>query len=471
MYQHVLCVYPYRRELRQAGFCPPLGLEFIAAVLRPHARALDVVDLRKEAGHTKDFLRPETDLVCFSVNWDLEATFVRDEISSVPPGISIILGGRYATENPERWLADFPDLRMVVRGDGEEAVSEFCQGRPLDQIAGISYRAEGRFVHTPVRRCGPLPDDLYPDRRARRYTYTLLDTNLVFDTVASSRGCPYNCTFCSFSRNPWGGKRAWTARSPESVVRELSEVQAPLVSFTDDNFAFDMDRVSRICDLLLARRIRKKYAINARLEIAQRPDVLAKMKQAGFTALLLGIESAHDKTLLSMRKGFDTAKIREYFGALRHSGMFLHGYFIVGNLSESAEEMLQIAPFARELGLDTVGLSALRSSPYSGLEELVAACPDYHIAGNGKVYSDQMSVDELTRLRRRINREFYTSGQILRILRKGLRNGLLPYIPGLLLGLPRSMWKRMRYARRRKQKQRRQEERLAADDGRRVHTL
>ena len=86
-FKHVLCVYPYRRDLRGVGFVPPLGLEYIAAVIEPFARSLDLVDLRKEPGHTTDFLRPETDLVCFSVNWDRDAAFMRDEICSVPPRI------------------------------------------------------------------------------------------------------------------------------------------------------------------------------------------------------------------------------------------------------------------------------------------------------------------------------------------------------------------------------------------------
>ena len=67
---------------------------------------------------------------------------------------------------------------------------------------------------------------------------------------------------------PWGYKRQWSARSPESVAEELARIEAPVVAFTDDLFTFDMDRVDRICDLILARGIRKKYIINARLEIA-----------------------------------------------------------------------------------------------------------------------------------------------------------------------------------------------------------
>jgi len=75
-FRHALCVYPYRRELNRAGFFPPLGLEFIAAVVQQYARSLDLIDMRKERGRTRDFVRPETDLVCFSVNWDRDQAFL-----------------------------------------------------------------------------------------------------------------------------------------------------------------------------------------------------------------------------------------------------------------------------------------------------------------------------------------------------------------------------------------------------------
>ncbi len=456
MFKHVLCVYPYRRELSHFGFLPPLGLEYIAAVLAPHANALETVDLRKEPGHTKDFLRAETDLVCFSVNWDRDAEFLLEEIRSVPPGIFTVIGGRHASEDPERWMTSCPNVNVLVRGDGEAAVEELCRGVPLEQIAGVSSRRDGRIVHNAARKLGPIRDTLLPLRRARRQPYPIIFEGVSMgedmDLVAGSRGCPFNCQFCSFSRNPWGEKRAWSGRSPESIARELAEIPSRFVAFTDDLFTFDMDRVERLCDLILARGIRKKYIINARLEIARRPDVLKKMEQAGFTILLLGIESAQDKTLRAMRKGFDTAKIREYCEVLKRSRMFLHGYFIMGNIGESAEDMLQIAPFAREIGLDTLGISELRASPYSGLKELVAANPNYHIAENGKIYSDELSTEDLKELRRRIHRRFYTAGQVLRLLRKGIQDGGLAFLPSLLPRLPRLLAKTTARALRRRKR-------------------
>jgi anaerobic magnesium-protoporphyrin IX monomethyl ester cyclase len=439
-FRHVLCVYPYRYELKDLNFLPPLGLEYIAAVLAPYADNLDVVDLRREKGQARDFLRSETDLVCFSINWDFEREFILAQIRSIGPGVTTIVGGRHATEAPEAWLNDCPDVMMLARGDGEEAVEEYCRGVELRAIAGISYRQDGRVAHNPNRMPGPIHEALWPDRGRRRYDYAIgfngISTGLGIDLLSSSRGCPFNCSFCSFSRNPWGVKRRWSARSAESVVDELAQIKAPMVAFTDDLFTYDLERVERICDLIAARGIHKKYIVNARLELARRPDILRRMEKAGFMVLLLGIESTQDETLKSMRKGFDIARIRYYFRTLRKSRMFLHGYFILGNVGETVEQMLQIAPFAHELGLDSLSLSTLRASPFSGVAELVAASPGYHLAPGGKVYSDHCSARDLRHLRRRILRQFYSPAQCLRLARKGLNHGvlrILPVILGLLL--------------------------------------
>jgi radical SAM superfamily enzyme YgiQ (UPF0313 family) len=402
--------------------------QIIATLLEAHADSLDVVDLRREAGRTSDFIRRDTDLVCFSINWDLEVSFVGAEIASVPSEISTILGGRHVSGDPEAWLRKHPNVDVVVRGDGEEIIEEIARGMPLDEIGGISFRRSGEVVHNEARDPGPLRDDVFPDRRLRRTKWSLalwgLPSHLSFDTISSSRGCPFNCRFCSFSRSPWGSKRSWSARSPESVVEEIAAIEADAIAFTDDNFAHDMDRVEEICDLLIERRIRKKYAINARLEIARRPDVLKKMREAGFFMLLMGIESAQDKTLRSMRKGFDTAKIRECFEVLRRSGMLVHGYFIVGAVGETEREMREIGSFARELGISTLTLCILRNERHSGVDELVAESPGYHLAADGCVYSDEQSVEDLERICDEIYRSFYSPRTLLRILRLGFATGI-----------------------------------------------
>ncbi len=234
-----------------------------------------------------------------------------------------------------------------------------------------------------------------PARELRRQPYYLtskgVSTGITIDKVAGSRGCPFNCKFCSFAVNPWGVKRRWTPRSAESIVREIEQIDADLIFFVDDVFTHQPDRVVEICDLLIAKRIRKHYIVNARLEIAKRPDVIRKMEQAGFLALLIGVESTQDATLKSMGKGFTVEQIRQRFEVLRKSKMIINAYFIVGNIGETEEQMLSTASFARSIGVDLIHVSRLRNEPYSGLSELVEQTPGYHIDADGFVYSDDYS--------------------------------------------------------------------------------
>ena len=186
-------------------------------------------------------------------------------------------------------------------------------------------------------------------------------------------------------------------------------------------FTHQPDRVGEICDALIAKRIRKHYVVNARLEIAKRPDILRKMEQAGFLALLVGVESTQDATLKSMGKGFNTEIVRQRFDVLRKSKMIINAYFIVGNLGETEEQMLSTASFARSIGADLIHVSRLRLEPHSGLGELVARTPGYHIDDGGFVYSDSYSAQHIAGLRKTIDARFHSPLHVARVLLKLLR--------------------------------------------------
>lgn len=427
VFRHVLCVYPYRRTSSSKTSFPPLGLEYIAAVLRPYAERVDLINFRNQRlANSLPFVRPETDLVCYSINWRADLALIRDDINRLPPGLLVILGGRIATEDPRYWLEACPNARVVVCGDGEEAIREIAEGRPWGQIAGLAYRNQDeQIVFNRPRENMPMDGNLMPARQLRQKPYFLtskgVSTGIKIDQIAGSRGCPFHCKFCNFSMNPWGVKRSWAPRSAESIVREIEQIDADLVMFVDDVFTFQPDRVAEICDLLMARKIRKHYIINARLEIADRPDVLAKMERAGFLALMIGVESTQDRTLKSMGKGFTIAQVRKRFEVLRKFRLIINAYFIVGNLGETEEEMLSIAPFARSMGIDLIHVSRLRNEPHSGLAELVAQMPGYHISPEGYVYSDAYSAQHIADLRKQIDRRFHSPLQVARVVIKLVR--------------------------------------------------
>ncbi len=427
MFRHVLCIFPYQRTRSSLTSFPPLGLEYVAAALRPYAEHLDLVNFRHErTPSTLPFLRPETDLVCYSINWQRDLEFIRADINALPPGVMTILGGRTATEDPHYWLEACPNVDAVVCGDGEQAITEIAQGRAWSEIAGLAHRGDdGQVVHNPPRDNAPLDDDLMPAREIRRKSYYLtskgVSTGISIDKIAGSRGCPFNCKFCGFSLNPWGVKRRWTPRSVASIVREIEQIDADLIFFVDDLFTHHPDRVVEICDLLIAKGIRKHYIVNARLEIASRPDVIRKMEQAGFLSLLIGVESTQDATLKSMGKGFTVEHVRQQFKVLRKSKMIINAYFIVGNIGETEEQMLSIVPFARSIGVDLIHVSRLRNMPYSGLTKLVEQTPGYHIDAEGFVYSDDYSSQHIANLRKRIDKRFHSPRHVVRVVRKLLR--------------------------------------------------
>jgi len=423
-YKHVLCIYPYKEELKTMGFLPPIGLEYVATAIQSLVESVTVIDLRYEQEPFSSFINNSTDLVLISQNWGAERDFAKEIIDSIPEHIAVVVGGRYATENVDELFAYIPRIDGIVRGDGEEIAREIVEKGLSADIEGLSFRSNGTIVHNNTRQLAPVRSDFFTDRKnLRRYRYSVtldeFDTGIEVDLMFGSRGCPHNCKFCDFNFNPLGEKRKWSIRTPESVVAELKTVSAGFIGFADDIFTADMKWVERLCDLIIQEGIKKKFFVNARLEIARRPEVLKKMYKAGFMVFLLGVESAHDKTLASMQKGFNTDKIREYFKVLRRFNFIYHCYFIIGNIGETREEMLDVIPFSHELGVDTLGLSVLRANKYSFVKEMVKDLDNYHIdVKTGKVYSDLLSVTELQQIRRDVNASFFSVRIIARVLKK-----------------------------------------------------
>lgn len=429
-FKNVLCVYPYKQELKTVNFIPPIGLEYIASAIKNLVDSVKVIDLRYEEKPLTAFVDKHTDLALLSCNWDVEREFIKETISSIPEHITVIVGGRFATENVDELFHVIPRINGIARGDGEELVKEIVQKGISPLIDGLSYRSKGRIVHNRNRSLKPVQSDFFPDRQLRRYKYFVKLDNFVSDVqidfMLGSRGCPFNCKFCDFKFNPLGEKRKWSIRNPESVVSELKSIEADVVGFADDIFTADINWVGRLCDLIIKEGIKKKYAINARLEMAKRPDILKKMYRAGFMAFFIGIESAQDKTLASMNKGFDTTKVREYFEVLRQFNFIYHCYFIIGNIGETREEIFEVVKFAHELGVDTLGLSVLRATKYSPLKEMLKDYDNYHVdKESGKVFSDILSLEELQQIRRDVNASFFTVPQILRVLKKLIQHRLL----------------------------------------------
>jgi len=436
-YKHALALNPYFGDSTALiGVFPPTGLEYIAASMKDLVGKVTLLDLRYEKAYQdpkalSKFIRNEIDLLCVSIRWGSRFEEVCDFVAQLPPEVCTVVGGYKATEEVEYLFDRCSNIDMIVRGEGEEIIKQIVTGIPYKDIRGLSYRENGGVVHNEIH---PLPDITripFPDRSLRKHEYCMVKhgvrfSSRTFDTVLTTRGCPFKCKFCTFSLNPLGQKRSYTERPVESVIEELKTVTADVVLFSDDNFFTNPKRSEQLCDLIIENKIKKIFVVQTRIDISKHPRVLDKAEKAGFKGFLIGIESPHDRILGQLQKGITQQQIRDAFAVLTQYDFYLHGYFIYGNIGETEEEMLYIPKFAKEIKLDSISFLKLRVERFSPLREAVEETPGYyynHIGGS--VYSDCYGRKELKQIRNRIRSEFYDIPQGIHIIRKAWRMGFV----------------------------------------------
>jgi len=395
------------------------------SALKPHVGELTFVDLRlpgplRDVDELTGFVADEIDLLCVSINWEYMFDEVCELVNSLPRHVTTVVGGKQATDNVEEVFEACPGVDILVRGEGEETIAEIGAGKDLKDILGISYRAGGELIHNSHRPLQDVDHYGYPDRSLRREKYNFNLGGLAlrgeeFDIILTSRGCPYNCKFCTFNLNPWSQKRRYSARSVESVIEELRQMSAGIILIADENFFVNPKRAKRLCERIIEEGIEKRFLVQTRIEIFEHPEVLDLAYKAGIKLFLFGIESPTDRILEQLNKGFDTAKLRTAFETFRQYPFYYHGYFMYGNVTETDEEMMQIPEFAKELGLHSITYQKLRIERYSPLKELVEATPGYFIGDDRIVYREGIGRPGLKRIAKQITRKFYTPAQLYRI--------------------------------------------------------
>jgi anaerobic magnesium-protoporphyrin IX monomethyl ester cyclase len=452
VFKHALCLHPYYRDSQSGSLglavFPPTGLEYIAAAIEPHVGQVTLLDLRlpgplRDPERLKKFIAEEIDLLCISINWEYHFPEVCELVNSLPRDILTVVGGKQATDYLEDVFEACSGVDIVIRGEGEETIAELVSGTDFKDIEGLSYRNGHDIVHNAQRPHLKLDTNLYPNRALRRQLYHFNIGGFAmrgeeFDIMLTSRGCPHNCKFCTFTLNPWGGKRPYTARSIDSVMEELRKVSAGIIHIADEDFFVNPTRAKAICDRIVEEGIKKRFLVQARIEIFKHPEVLESALKAGVKMFLFGIESPTDRILEQLNKGFNTATVRTAFDTLRKYHFYYHGYFMYGNVTETDEEMMRIPVFAKELGLDSISYQKLRIEKYSPLKELVESTPGYYVGDDRIVYREGIGRPGLKRIAAAITRKFYTPAQVLKAGWKLFSTGLFvpANIPPLLLGLP-----------------------------------
>ena len=349
---------------------PPLGLAYIAAVL-PERYDVRILDLNVEKVDYKKFPYNEYDLVGISVDTARAPSAYRIAQAAKKKGVRVVVGGPHVSFLDEEALGTgFIDY--VVRNEGELAflsLVEYLSGNaPLESLGGVSHLDGNKIVRTKdlpyIKDLDSLP---FPARHLlpmEKYREKMNGRPMT--TLTTSRGCPFNCEFCSASQ--FSGVK-WRARSVENVIAEVellyNKYGYRAISFVDDNFTLNPDRAVGIAEEIIRRRWDIVWAAMTRVDsVVAHPEMIRIMARSGFSWTFIGFESGTQETLDRYGKKATMQQAEKAMEILKANNVNVTGAFILGELHETPSMIKQTIRFAKKLDPRRAQFSIL--TPYPG---------------------------------------------------------------------------------------------------------
>ncbi|OGO00513.1 MAG: hypothetical protein A2Y58_00395 [Chloroflexi bacterium RBG_13_51_52] len=380
---------------------PPLGLALIAAILEKEGYPISLLDANalqlKPENVSKSI--SDADVVGITAVTPTIGTAlsIARNLKKDKPNLKIIIGGPHVTLLSEETLNSSSDVDIIVRGEGDETVIELLRAmgekRPLDNIAGISYKdAEGKIIHTPARTSTVDMDSLpYPAFHLlpwQKYRpHPPHGMSLPFAAIVTSRGCPYRCAYCS--KPVFGSK--FRAQSPERVVAEMAYLKESFgikeIAFYDDSFTLDKKRVHAIADEIIEKGLKIAWTCETRVNLVDK-ELLEHMRKAGCYAVAYGIESASPEIVEILQKDITLEQVETAVRFSREVGIQVIGYFMLGSPGDTPETIRRTIDFAKKLKVDFAQFSVTTPFPGTELYEIYMRDKKENIPWDKFIYAD-----------------------------------------------------------------------------------
>ncbi len=310
-------------------------------------------------------------------------------------GIITVMGGTHVTFLPEEALqhADY-----VVREEGEFAFQELVDaiqaGEGFEKIRNLSYLdAERRPVHNPERpKIANLDVNPIPDY----HLITGWKPGGVV-SIATSRGCPFSCTFCSV---PGMYGHAFRTHSIDRVLEEVRHHKdAAYVFFADDIFTANKKRVKELLSRMIQAGLTPEWGAQVRTETVDDPELLRLMRDSNCFNVYVGFESINPRTLKLFQKKQDLAKIERAITRFHEHKIGIHGMFVVGSDEDDLETIEATRVFARRHDIDSIQFMILTPIPGSpDWDTLYARGARYVISQNWSFYDGHHVVHQPRRI-------------------------------------------------------------------------
>jgi len=361
---------------------PPLNLAYVASYLTDLDVEVAILDAKvknlsyNQIGKKVKKFNPDivgiTVLVSAAVNICYNIARV---VKQINPNCIVVFGGQHPTALPDETL-QVDEVDIVVRGEGELTFRELITKGTPENVKGISYKFNGEIKHNPDRELiKDLGDIRYPARHLIKNAKYRLFTSRV-ETVETSRGCPFRCSFCT---TPSFTKNLWRSRPVEKIIKELKMISQNRkitdIYFVDDNFTANTKRVEMLCERIIECKKKKeindfKFFPHIRVDaVVKSPQMVKKMAEAGFWVVVIGIESIRKETLKDVRKGFTFTTVLKALKTLHENNIIVLGSMIIGNnLNATEEDIRNEIDFMKKVNIDMLDFKLL--TPFPGIEKL-----------------------------------------------------------------------------------------------------
>ena len=285
-------------------------------------------------------------------------------VNSLRPDAHVVVGGYDPSLAPEHYEEPSLGVDAIVRGEGDLTMRDLLRawesGQDPGSVAGLSYRVGGSFVRNPDRHVSHLAGEIRPPRRSARVLegYTFLGRQI--DVVETSRGCTYDCSFCSIIEMRGRNFHVWSVERVIDDIRDARSRGARAIFLVDDNITLNLARFTSLCHAIIAAGLTDIHYIVQGMTsaIATAGDELAElMRQAGFRYVFLGIENVLDDDLAFLRAKAKNADRKEgktvgsatmrAIDVLHRHGLAVVGGLIVGNPDDTIESIETNLRFAR----------------------------------------------------------------------------------------------------------------------------
>lgn len=365
---------------------PCIGLAYIAAVLEREGHYVQIIDNYVQKYSIKRLLKEiqkiAPDIVGIAVltpavNFSLE---LANKIKQYNENIILIAGNVHPTQFPEEFLKP-QYFDVVVKGEGEdtivELVSAVVQKRSLNTVKGISYLEDGKVFHNEMRpvikNLASLPFPawhLFPYKKYGLFPFADIKRPVL--TVLATRGCPFNCKYCSLGYMD----KTYRKRTPENIVDEIEylieKYGVKQIGFVDPVFPLQENYAIEVCDELINRGINKKivWTTETRIDILNE-NLIKNLKAAGCRRIIFGLESGSEETLRKIGKEVDFAKVKKVMKLLKKYNMESIGLFMIGFPGETEELIKKTFRYARLIDVDFAKFAMTVPFPGSELYEIL----------------------------------------------------------------------------------------------------